>query len=81
MSLSPLLHASPVIQLHAVIAVAALLLGAAQLWRSKGDRLHRALGRAWVALMATVAVSGLFIWTIRLWGRSARSTFCRCWCW
>ncbi|MGX5827981.1 DUF2306 domain-containing protein [Mesorhizobium sp. 43Arga] len=68
MSLSPLLHASPVIQLHALIAIAALLLGAVQLWRTKGDRLHRALGRIWVALMATVAGSGLFIWTIRLWG-------------
>ena len=69
MSLSPLFHASPVIQLHALIAIAALLLGAVQLWRTKGDRLHRALGRVWVALMATVAGSGLFIWTIRLWGR------------
>ncbi|MCA0034420.1 DUF2306 domain-containing protein [Mesorhizobium sp. B263B2A] len=68
MSLTPLLHASPVIQLHALIAVAALLLGAMQLWRTKGDRLHRALGRVWMALMATVAISGLFIWTIRLWG-------------
>lgn len=68
MSLSPLLHASPVIQLHALIAIAALLLGALQLWRTKGDPLHRALGRVWVALMATVAASGLFIWTIRLWG-------------
>ncbi|WP_027052259.1 DUF2306 domain-containing protein [Mesorhizobium erdmanii] len=68
MSLSPLLHASPVIQLHALIAIAALLLGAVQLWRRKGDRLHRALGRVWAVLMATVAGSGLFIWTIRLWG-------------
>ncbi|WP_342202931.1 DUF2306 domain-containing protein [Mesorhizobium carmichaelinearum] len=81
MSLSPLFHASPIIQLHALIAIAALLLGAMQLWRTKGDRLHRALGRVWVALMATVAGSGLFIWTIRLWGRSARSTFYRFWCW
>jgi uncharacterized membrane protein len=64
MSLSPLLHASPVIQIHALIAIAALLLGAVQLFRTKGDRLHRALGRVWVALLATVAVSGLFIWTM-----------------
>ncbi|MGX7873879.1 DUF2306 domain-containing protein [Mesorhizobium sp. ORM6] len=64
----PLFNAPPVIQIHALVAIVALLLGAMQLWRTKGDPLHRALGRVWVALMATVAGSGLFIWTIRLWG-------------
>lgn len=39
MSLSPLLHAWPVIQIHALIAIAALLLGAVQLFRTKGGRL------------------------------------------
>ncbi|AZO53695.1 MULTISPECIES: DUF2306 domain-containing protein [unclassified Mesorhizobium] len=68
MSLEPLLHASPLIKLHALAAMASLLLGAVQLWRTKGDRLHRALGRVWVSLMAVVALSSFFIWTIRLWG-------------
>ena len=68
MDLSPLLEASPVIQIHAACAVLALLLGAMQLFRRKGDAVHRALGRSWVVLMAIVAGSGLFIWTIRLWG-------------
>ncbi|TPM28235.1 DUF2306 domain-containing protein [Mesorhizobium sp. B2-3-4] len=68
MSLDPLFHASPLIQVHALAAIAALLLGAVQLWRTKGDRLHRALGRVWVGLMAVVALSSFFIWTIRLWG-------------
>ncbi|TGQ64238.1 DUF2306 domain-containing protein [Mesorhizobium sp. M00.F.Ca.ET.186.01.1.1] len=68
MSLAPLLHASPLIQLHALPAIASLLLGALQLWRTKGDRLHRALGRVWVGLMAIVALSSFFIWTIRVWG-------------
>ena len=66
MSLEPLLNASPVIQVHALCAVAALLLGAVQLFRKKGDLLHRALGRTWVALIALVALSSFFIWTIRL---------------
>ena len=66
MSLEPLLNASPVIQVHALCAVAALLLGAVQLFRKKGDPLHRALGRTWVALIALVALSSFFIWTIRL---------------
>ncbi|RWE32869.1 MAG: DUF2306 domain-containing protein [Mesorhizobium sp.] len=68
MSLEPLLHAPLLIKLHALAAMASLLLGAVQLWRTKGDRLHRALGRVWVSLMAVVALSSFFIWTIRLWG-------------
>jgi len=66
MSLEPLLDASPVIQIHAFCAFAALLLGAVQLFRKKGDIRHRALGRTWVGLMAIVAISSFFIWTIRL---------------
>jgi uncharacterized membrane protein len=66
MSLDPLLHASPVIQIHALLAFLALLLGAVQLFRKKGDAVHRALGRTWVGLMAMVALSSFFIWTIRL---------------
>jgi len=66
MSLEPLLHASPVIQIHAVVAFVALLLGAVQLSRRKGDWLHRMLGRTWVGLMAMVALSSFFIWTIRM---------------
>src|SRR6185312_15735104 len=65
---SPLLAASPVIQIRAVCAVLALLIGALQLFRRKGDRTHRGIGRAWVVLMAVVALSSFFIWTIRLWG-------------
>jgi len=68
MSIAPLLHASPIIRLHAIVAMLALLLGAAQFFRRKGDPLHRAIGRVWVVLMAIVAGSGLFIWTIRTWG-------------
>jgi uncharacterized membrane protein len=68
MSLDPLLHAPPVIQVHAGCALIALLLGAVQLFRKKGDPIHRRLGPVWVALMAVVAGSGFFIWTIRLWG-------------
>lgn len=67
MSLDPLLHASPVIQIHAVVALIAMLVGAVQLSRKKGDWLHRMMGRIWVALMAVVALSSFFIWTIRLW--------------
>ncbi len=67
MSLDPFLHASLVIQVHAACAFLALALGAVQLFRKKGDPLHRALGRSWVTLMAIVALSSFFIWTIRMW--------------
>src|SRR5882672_2898258 len=66
MSLDPLLHASPIIQVHALFAFLALLLGAVQLFRKKGDALHRAIGRTLVGLMAIVALSSFFIWTIRV---------------
>ena len=69
MSLEPLLAASPVIQIHAFAAIVAFGLGGWVLFRrKKGDAHHRALGKLWVALMVIVAVSSLFIWTIRLWG-------------
>lgn len=68
MTLQPLLQASPVIQIHVVSAIAALLLGAAVLFRRKGDRLHKLGGRIWVVLMATVALSSFFIHTIRMFG-------------
>jgi uncharacterized membrane protein len=68
MNLNPLLSASPIIQIHAAAAVLALLTGAVVLFRRKGDSRHRALGKLWVALMAIVALSSFFIWTIRLWG-------------
>ncbi len=67
MSLLPLLEAPLVIQVHAYCAMLALLLGAVQLFRKKGDPVHRAIGASWVALMAIVSLSSFLIWTIRLW--------------
>ena len=50
------------IAIHAGCAFAALILGGALLSRRlKGDRAHRIAGWTWVALMATVAVSSLWI--------------------
>jgi uncharacterized membrane protein len=68
MTLQPLLQASPVIQIHAYAAIAALLLGAVVLFRRKGDRLHKLGGRIWAGLMLVVALSSFFIHTIRMWG-------------
>lgn len=68
MSLDPLLEADLAIQIHAFSAIAAFALGAFVLWRRKGTRLHRVLGRIWVVLMLVVATSALFINEIRLIG-------------
>lgn len=68
MSLTPLMTASFAIQIHAISAVLAFALGAVVLWRRKGTRLHKALGKIWVVLMLVVATSSWFINEIRLIG-------------
>jgi uncharacterized membrane protein len=68
MTLAPLLHASPAIQFHAFAATAAFALGVVQLAAPKGTLPHRTIGWIWVVLMAVVAVSTVFIHTIKLWG-------------
>ena len=67
-TLSPLLNAAPVIQIHAFAAIAAFAVGALQLSAPKGTIPHRLIGWLWAVLMLTVAISSLFIHEIRLWG-------------
>jgi uncharacterized membrane protein len=67
-SLAPLLNAVPQIPLHAFAAMAAFLLGVAQLAAPKGTLPHRTLGWIWVGLMISVAVSSFWIHEIRLVG-------------
>ena len=47
--------------LHLAAAVLALILGGGVLMRRKGTASHRLLGRTWVALMGTVAVSSFWL--------------------
>ena len=68
MTLTPLLNASPVIQIHAFAAITAFVIGFVQLAAPKGTIPHRLVGWSWVMLMLTVAISSLFIHIIRLWG-------------
>jgi len=68
MTLEPLLHASPAIQIHAVAAIAAFVTGGVVLFRKKGGAIHKMLGRIWVLLMLMVVFSSFFIHTINLWG-------------
>lgn len=65
----PAFAAAPaVIQIHIIVALAAVALGAIQFARPKGTPPHRMLGRVWVAAMAILAFSGFFIHEIRVWG-------------
>ena len=68
MNLAPLLDALPPIPLHAIVAMAAFVLGVVQLAAPKGTLPHRTLGWIWVLLMATVAASSFWIHQIRLVG-------------
>lgn len=52
---------SPVIKVHLLAALAALVIGTVILMQPKGRGLHKLLGWAWVAAMGTTAVSSLFI--------------------
>ncbi|NBB96979.1 MAG: DUF2306 domain-containing protein [Alphaproteobacteria bacterium] len=61
MTLSPLLTAAPVIQLHAVAGLLAILLGPFALYLRSGTRLHKAAGYIWVSAMAVLALSSFGI--------------------
>lgn len=52
---------SPVVKVHLLGALAALVLGAVLMVRRKGRTFHRAAGWAWVSLVAVTAGSTLFI--------------------
>ena len=68
MSLTPLLNAAPEIQVHAIAAIAAFVLGIVQLSAPKGTLPHRTLGWIWVALLLVISASSFLIHGIRLWG-------------
>jgi uncharacterized membrane protein len=69
MTLAPLLDAPAVVQLHALAAVSAFVLGAVQLAAPKGTLPHRTLGWVWVALMLVISLSSFAIQgdSYRLW--------------
>jgi len=52
---------TPVILIHLVAALAALVLGIGVFLRRKGSFAHRMLGRAWVVLMLATAISTYWI--------------------
>lgn len=57
----PNAHFTSLISAHALAAGLALPLGAAILWRRKGDLWHRWMGRTWFLLMTFVAAGSFWI--------------------
>jgi uncharacterized membrane protein len=60
-AISTLLERQPLVFLHLVTALAALLIGIVLLLRRKGTCSHRVLGWTWVVTMATTAAASAFI--------------------
>jgi uncharacterized membrane protein len=56
-----LLNSSPAILLHVVCALAALAIGAIQLFSQKGTSQHKVLGYIWVGLMFIISISAFWI--------------------
>ena len=61
MELSLLLLEKSPVPFHAIVATAAIILGAAQLIANKGTQSHKILGYTWVLMIFCVALSSLFI--------------------
>ena len=61
MTLEPLINSALPITPHTVAGVLAILVGAAQLWLTKGTLLHRRMGFVWAGLILFVALTGFFI--------------------
>lgn len=68
MDATALTSATPAIQIHAGAAIVSFVLGTLVLLLRKGTRLHRAMGRIWVALMVVVALSSFLITEVRMFG-------------
>lgn len=68
MSLEPLLTAPLAVQIHAMTAIAAVILGGLVLFRRKGTPTHKLLGRIWAILMLVTATAAIFINEIRFFG-------------
>lgn len=58
-----------IIQIHAIVAVLAFLLGTFVFLRRKGDAVHRLAGRGFAVLVVATAGTSLFIHQIQLIGR------------
>ena len=57
------------IPVHAIVAMAAIIIGGLQLSLKKGTSLHKFMGRVWVGLMLIVSFTSFFIHELNIWGK------------
>ena len=67
-SIAPLIEDGPVVVLHTIAAIVALLFGLSQLLLRQGIRRHHLIGYTWVTLMMAAALSGFWVHELRLLG-------------
>jgi uncharacterized membrane protein len=77
MTLAPLLEAPALIQLHAALAMTAVLIGSVQLIAPKGTVPHRAVGWTWVGLMSLMLISAFVNHGVLAWGPFSPKVCCR----
>lgn len=68
MDATALAASTPAIQIHAGAAMLSFVLGTLVLLLKKGTRLHKGMGRVWVALMVVVALSSFLITEVKMFG-------------
>jgi uncharacterized membrane protein len=68
MSLTPFTEAPAILQLHILLALSAIALTLVIFSLPKGRRHHRLMGRVWVGIMASIAISSFWIHELRLIG-------------
>ncbi len=68
MTLTPILTATPEIQIHVIAALLTLALLPLTLFRKKRDRVHKVSGYIWITAMMVTAFSSFWINGIRLVG-------------
>jgi uncharacterized membrane protein len=61
MTLAPLLSAPPQIQIHALAAITALVIGPLALYTRRRDRWHKWIGRVWMGAMLVAVLSSFLI--------------------
>ncbi|MEL6645340.1 MAG: DUF2306 domain-containing protein [Pseudomonadota bacterium] len=61
MDVTAITQSTPLVHVHLLCALCAVLIGPVALWRQRRDRLHKICGYAFVAAMAGLALSGFAI--------------------
>ena len=77
MDLTPLLNAPALVQIHAFLAIGALLLGLAQLFAPKGTIPHRTVGWIWSLLVASMILTAFMNHDILSFGPFSPKICCR----